>query len=562
MKINLNVNGLEQHGSLFIKTVQNRIRAEFAEDGIAVVLKVEPSLGPAESYRIMPVTGGWEIVGSDELGLYFGIGKFLHTAIWEDDAFAPNPPEGIKSPACSFRAMYFPFHHYQWYHMAPMEELVDYAEQMLLWGYNAIVCITPNINVFSYQDEAFLSVAERVRTLFRSIKRYGMKTGTIICPNQGNRAAPEALDNDPNFNQLMRGNKGRNICPNKPGAIDYLKTVWLGSALEPFADIGLDYIITWPYDEGGCGCEKCRPWGANGYLDACIALRNEAGKYYPDVKFIISTWAFDDPDEEGEYEGLYKRLIGDMAWADYLMIDAHRDFPRYPLEHPVVKPVVNFPEISMWGLSPWGGFGANPLPKRFQKIWDSSKHILQGGLPYSEGTFEDILKIQCGGYYWEPDRHYRDILAEYISYEYSHQVTDQVLEIMEGIEENHVTVAGLREPDLDRALYVAQLAEQVNAVLPDKVKNSWRWRLLYIRTILDKKRYQYFHAHGMHGEADAFLLRKHSADFLAEDPEAQEMLQELIKWYHMNEENQNWATLPQLGGSKYPKGNETPLPAF
>ena len=562
MKINLNANGYEQHKALFVKTVQNRIRAEFVEGGIKVTLGVEPSLGSAESYQIRPVSDGWQITGSDELGLYFGIGKFLHTAVWKNDEFLPAPPEGIKTPACSFRAMYFPFHHYQWYHMAPMEELEDYVEQMLLWGYNAIVCITPNINVASFEEEAFVTVTERVRTLFRCVKRYGMKTGTIICPNQGNKSAPEELNNDPNFNQLMRGNKGRNICPNKPGAIDYLRTIWRGSALEPLADIGLDYIITWPYDEGGCGCAKCRPWGANGYLDTCIALRDEALKIYPDVKFIVSTWAYDDPDDEGEYAGLYNRLAGDIVWADYLMIDAHRDFPQYPLEHPVIKPIVNFPEISMWGLAPWGGFGANPLPKRFQRIWDSSKSILSGGMPYSEGIYEDILKVQCSGYYWEPDKHYRDILAEYINYEYSADVVKEVLEIMEGIEENHVLVAGLKEPDLERALHVAQLAEQVNNRLTEQVRCGWKWKLLYIRAILDKKRYQYFHDNNMKGEADAFLLRKHSADFLTEDREAQEMLRELVQWYHMNEEKQNWNTLPQVGGSKYPKGDETPLPAF
>ena len=88
-----------------------------------------------------------------------------------------------------------------------------------------------------------------------------------------------------------------------------------------------------------------------------------------------------------------------MSWADFLMVDAHREYPRYPLEHALIKPIVNFPEISMWGLKPWGGYGANPLPERFQRIWNDSKHILDGGLPYSEGIYEDISKIQFAGYY-------------------------------------------------------------------------------------------------------------------------------------------------------------------
>jgi len=47
------------------------------------------------------------------------------------------------------------------------------------------------------------------------------------------------------------------------------------------------------------------------------------------------------------------------------MVDDHDDFPRWPLDHGGGKvgglPLLNFPEISMWGRSPWGGYGFNPL---------------------------------------------------------------------------------------------------------------------------------------------------------------------------------------------------------
>ena len=82
-----------------------------------------------------------------------------------------------------------------------------------------------------------------------------------------------------------------------------------------------------------------------------------------------------------EKKALYKRLATDMSWVGYVMADAHNTYPRYPLEHTPVKPIINFPEISMWKLFPWGGYGANPLPARFQDIWNSSKAILSGGAP-------------------------------------------------------------------------------------------------------------------------------------------------------------------------------------
>jgi hypothetical protein len=278
-----------------------------------------------------------------------------------------------------------------------------------------------------------------------------MKVGLFICPNQGLRGAPEALDAEPNFDPTVhRGNAGRNICIHKPGAMEYLRSVWQGM-LEQFSDIGLDYMVTWPYDEGGCGCEKCLPWGGNGYLKAVCALHDLAVSIYPEIKTVVSTWTFDVPEGQGEFEALYKRLKTDMGWVDYIMADAHGSYPRYPLEHEPVKPVINFPEISMWGLFPWGGYGANPLPVRFQQIWNSSKRIQNGGAPYSEGMYEDISKIQFAGYYWQKARDWRDILGEYVNYEVSGAVVEDVLRVMELIERNHVIVYEKKEPDLAAA---------------------------------------------------------------------------------------------------------------
>ena len=33
------------------------------------------------------------------------------------------------------------------------------------------------------------------------------------------------------------------------------------------------------------------------------------------------------------------------------------------------RPVIDFPEISMWGGKPWGGYGANPLTMRLDNFF-------------------------------------------------------------------------------------------------------------------------------------------------------------------------------------------------
>lgn len=546
MKLEIISNGYERHAELFRKKIAERIAIE--QGGMEFTLTVDEGIGPAESYCIKKSANGWCVIGADEAGLFFGIGKLLHGAKWSTEEFWPTPTDGVIAPDCSLRAMYFAVHLHNWYANAPTTELEQYVEELCLWGYNAIMLIVPVIDLYAFDEEKARVSVEKSRAIFRVAKRLGMKSGMFICPNQGLRGAPGELDAVPNFDPMRRrGNAGRNICIAKPGAWEYLATVWKGQ-LEQFAGIGLDYLVTWPYDEGGCGCDQCRPWGAKAYLDAVCRLRELAVSMYPKLQVVLSTWTFDVPEGQGEFEALYKRLSADMNWVDYIMADAHEAYPSYPLEHTPVKPIINFPEISMWKLFPWGGYGANPLPDRFQGIWNSAKAILNGGAPYSEGMYEDISKIQFVGYYWQKDRDWRDILGEYIAYEVSGEVVEDALKMISLIERNHVLAGEGKEPDLAAATECGRLARAIDARLQEREKKAWRWRLLYIRAIIDEKRFAYYGEKGMRGAAHLNDIRNFAADFVADDAEAVSLLRELRALYHSEPCNgRNQYTLPFVG---------------
>jgi hypothetical protein len=207
----------------------------------------------------------------------------------------------------------------------------------------------------------------------------------------------------------------------------------------------------------------------------------------------------------------------------------------------------------MWRLVPWGGRGANPQPKRFQAIWDSAKRVLKGGMPYSEGMYEDILKIQCVGYYWDADKTYQEILGEYINYEYSGEVIDEVLEMMEIMELNHVRVADHDDPDMDAVKRASELADFVDAKLSEKAKQLWRWRILYIRAKLDEILYDIY-MEKYRGTLEAVRKLKFTPEeWLADSEEAQALMQELCKHYHcvdLREDKRNAPTLPTVRGGK------------
>ncbi|MBE6589763.1 MAG: hypothetical protein E7643_06250 [Ruminococcaceae bacterium] len=551
MKLYIKANGNTLHEQLLMRRLKERIPVTLSEAGYRIDLRIDAAIGKEESYQILSDTDGCSVVGSCSLGLFFGIGKLLHSAKWTNEEMIPTPTNGTVTPATPFRAMYFSVHFYNWYHMASVAELESYVEDMLLWGYNAILSILPVANITYWGDDLHRESAEKISRIYTLAKKYGMRVGILSCVNQTTRSRPAELINDTSFNLLMRGNHGQNICMSKPGALEHMQEVW-SHVLDLFEGIGLDYIVSWPYDEGGCGCAECRPWGANKYLDTVIELRKVVLARFPHAKFVVSTWAFDDPDDEGEYEGLYRRLKTDLDWVDYLMIDSHGEFPRYALEHEVIKPIINFPEISMWGLIPWGGFGANPLPTRFQEFWDSSKHLLSGGLPYSEGVYEDISKIQCIGYYWNPDASWQEILSEYIRFEYSPEVVEDVLEMMLCIERNHTHIGNGEEPELGIALRAAELARAADSRLDQRARNAWRWRILYIRAILDEKRYIAYQTAYPNDPKHVKRFSLFSGDLLINDREAQEMFAELQALYHSLPANGlNHFTLPPLGGTAH-----------
>lgn len=570
MRLNIQDNGYENHSDLLRRTVAERIALESSGSEMNIVLCMDESIGAAESFVIEPLDNTWKITGANTLGLYYGIGKFLHTAKWSEEDFVPNPPVGVVTPACMRRTVYVATHFYNWYHEASIEEVKKYLEELLLWGYNAVTSIVPVVNLHSFEEPAFYETVEKCREVFKLAKQLGMKVSFGTPANQGLLSAPDEIEADLSLFEYRGGNSGKNICPHKEGGLEYLRNVWV-TLFKQFEDIGIDSISTSAYDEGGCGCEKCRPWGANGYLDLAKEYFKEARKIYPDCKLGLSTWYFDHPIDEGEYEALWKRLRGDLSHVDYISADGHIEFPKYPLEHDPVKPIVNFPEISMWGLMPWGGRGATPQPKRFQKMWDGVKHIISGGTPYTEGLYEDISKIQWVSYYWTPDRHYRDSLAEYINYEYSDDVIDEVLEMMELIEENHVGVYEGKQPNMDACNRAEQIARSVNERLSERAKKSWRWRLLYIRAIMDKAVNQYHvdHDNGrtikgmpsekkikrygqeviLKGDAVALhTLRQTKEWYLEESEEATQLAEELCEIYHTNRELGHQVTYPPVQG--------------
>jgi hypothetical protein len=182
----------------------------------------------------------------------------------------------------------------------------------------------------------------------------------------------------------------------------------------------------------------------------------------------------------GDWEALSQALAAERSWADYIQADAYEDFPRFPLDRraPGGLPLLNFPEISMWGQSPWGGYGANPLPARFQRLWDQTDRKLAGGTPYSEGIYEDMNKAICAQFYWDPEHPALATVCEYAAFEYSPDVAEDVVKVVQAFEKNHQRgeIGASAEQTFLRV-------KEINGKLEPRVRGSWRQQFSFWRGV-------------------------------------------------------------------------------
>jgi hypothetical protein len=457
---------LERIVSVFIRQVEKRCSAKVTTQGeapLTVVLTIDSSIGD-EGFRIRDhADGGIEVAGQNELGILYGLGKLLRASQYLEEGFIAGSWRGESVPKKPVRGIYFATHFHNFYHDGPVTEIQRYVEELALWGCNNLM-VWYDMNHFNgFDDPKAVAFRERLDGILKTASGLGLGTAFIMIGNEGYSSSPKEL-------RSTGGKRGgyyeSQICPNKPGGMDYELRVQT-EMMDWMRSYNPQYLCLWPFDPGGCDCEYCRPWATNGFVEVAKSITKAARDKLPDVKIVLSNWFYN----ESEKTELGKILSAEPLWVDLVL----GPVPGTDI------PAVNFPEISMLNVKPWGGYGATPVPQQLQSKYSQMANI-NGGWSYSEGIFEDMNKVTMLQMYWNPENSDSLSLREYATFEFSPEVADDVLTIIKILESNFQ-----RNAITASAIDAYELAQKVDAQLSPEIQKSWRWRILFLRTLIDKE---------------------------------------------------------------------------
>ena len=469
-----------------------------------LALSLDAGIG-ADGFRIdrPDADGPWRLAGGDERGLLYGIGAFLrgcHQTVSADEAGPTfRGKTGVSKPRLPVRGIYFATHFHNFYHDAPLDRVERYVADLALWGCSTLSVWFDMHHYTGIQDPAAQKMIERLHAILKAANRVGLGASLTSIANEAYSTSPPELRAEP-----FPHHYHVEICPSRPGGLDLILK-WRAEVLQAFADLDIESFWIWPHDQGGCRCEACKPWGGNGFVRNAEAVARLVRRMLPRTRTVVSTWEFGYWQGEEEWDRFYEAMARHPDWVDYVMAEHHGDYPAYVLKHgaPGGFPLLNFPEISMFGMYPWGGFGANVQPRRLQQVWKSCRHLLSGGFPYSEGIFEDLNKAICLQLYWDPDRPVEDIVREYAAAEFGPETAEDVCRAVYLLEANMAHQLADREQlgkwakaeDAGAALYQLKAAtepekplgllDRAAKAIPPACAASWRWRMLWLRAALD-----------------------------------------------------------------------------
>ena len=507
------------------------------EEGYAIKVCVNADLKD-DRYVINSYNTHAEIKAAKDCTVHAAVSRFfLESKFSGVGDFSPFVGQIDFTPRSSVRGMYFATHFENFYHKAPVEKIYDIIEDLAFKGCNTLLVWYDMHHYDSIDQPESVEMIKRLKEILHYAQRIGIKAAMLMIANEAFASSPEHLRANwhvqGRYKQELCGHYNVEICPSKKGGVDEILRS-RRQVLEVFSDIQLSYIVYWPYDQGGCTCKDCEPWGVNGFLKIYPHFCSLVKEIMPQTEIILSTWLFDHF-LDGEWEELCNLLArNELDSVSYIMSFFHYgDVPECVRNSGILEKVkfIDFPEISMHLCSPWGGFGANPLTRFLQQTYEGTKGMFHGGFPYSEGIFEDLNKWVILSLYSGLYDNAVDAVRGYVKHEFlceDELLVDAIIRTEDFLYRQSYSDGKVMHYDIadtGSIEYVYEIITNWNELLTEEIGSSFKWRLIYLRAVIDHE-----------------LLHN---DFIPKKSQRiQEALKELSDMYYATENTNPWVKPP------------------
>ena len=508
-------------------------------DSYTVTLINDPAL-ENDRYVISAEHDGAILRAANDCALHAAFGRLLRESKF-DGLGGFTPIENGKTidftPKKPIRGMYFATHFMNFYHAAPLPKVYEVIEDLALRGCNNLLVWFDMHHFSSMEDPEARALVDRLHAILQYANRIGIGGSLTMLGNEAFKDSPEHLRAEwqiqNGYHHEPEAHYHVELCPSKAGGIEEILSE-RRAMLEYFRDLKIDYVIYWPYDQGGCTCRDCAPWGAKGYLKLLPHFRALIAELLPETQVVVSTWYFDHF-VDGEWDGFYNSLNqGALEGISHLLAFFERGcVPECIRKNGLPQNIrlLSFPEISMHGCSPWGAYGASHLTAFLQSANEESSRLYSGSFPYSEGIFEDAnkfiqLMLDAGEY----DNAF-DALRAYVKHEFcSDDValyeailrTETALERTRDKRNEFIRVNIANTKDIP---FVYSTLSHYNAHLPERIATSTKFRLYYLRALIDREI----------AENDGYAIRSAAC---------QDAMRELCSLYYATDETHRWVKPP------------------
>jgi hypothetical protein len=393
------------------------------------------------------------IIGADERGILFGVGKLLRTAFMTNDKFILNEPFDLAtSPVQSIRGHQLGYRNTaNSYDAWDVRKFEQYIRDLAIFGTNSIECIPLGSEAKSVLMP--IPPSEMNIRISEICARYGLDywAWTPISADLTDKTkwAAELLEHEtfykncPKLDEIFvpggdpGDNHPREVLPFLKELHDRLikfhpsAGIWI--SLQGFSAEKIDYFFS--------------------YLE----------KYSPDwIRGIVS-----GPGSPSISETRY-RLPQKYK---------HRHYPDITHNVRCDYPVVNWDQAFMLTV---GREGSNPMPNYYSKIHSTYAPYTDGFVSYSDGCHDDVNKITFSMRGWDMSQSPYEIMTDYCRFFFGPALAESGADGIFGLEHNWV--GPIKENgSIETTFAFWQNLEKENPQLA----GNWRWQLLVMRAYYD-----------------------------------------------------------------------------